>query len=220
MLLCLLECNNGVIFMSFLSYDGLLARCIRYVWRLFLLNICYVICCLPVFTIGAANAALYAAFLNESNDSGTVVPFFLNFKSNFKQATKLWLILAVPFVLLIADWFLIITLEFAGEILVTIGSAIFTVIYCSVFSFVFPLQAHYENTLGKTLHNSLVLGIGMVLYGVFFSTLALLPVILFFVDLNLFLHFLSFWIFLGFSFTANLQSMILKHIFNTIQPRS
>lgn len=59
------------------------------------LNILWLISSLPIFTIGASTTALFYCTLKmaEDRDEGLTRMFFRAFRSNFKPATKLWLIL-------------------------------------------------------------------------------------------------------------------------------
>ena len=63
------------------------------------LNILWLICSLPIFTIGASTTALFYCTLKmaEDRDEGLTRMFFRAFRSNFKPATKLWLILLARF---------------------------------------------------------------------------------------------------------------------------
>ena len=73
-------------------------RGIGYVLDYFFLNMLWILCCIPVFTIGAATTGAYYASLRLMNedDDAVIQNFFKSFKSNFKQATLLWLpVLAV-----------------------------------------------------------------------------------------------------------------------------
>ena len=65
------------------------------IFDLILLNICFVISCIPVVTIGAAMSALYSVTLKMADGEFgyTADTFFSSFRSNLKQATQLWLIL-------------------------------------------------------------------------------------------------------------------------------
>ena len=57
------------------------------------LNVLTVLLSLPVVTAGAATAALYDATWRILQDEGSVYgAYFRAFKSNFKQATVLWLL--------------------------------------------------------------------------------------------------------------------------------
>ena len=59
------------------------------------LNILWVVCSLPVFTLGASTAALCTAVRNMIRESGhwNSAAFFRAFRDNFKKSTLLWLIL-------------------------------------------------------------------------------------------------------------------------------
>ena len=59
------------------------------------LNILWLVCSLPIVTIGASTTALFYVTLKmaEDRDDGLTRMFFKAFRENFKPATKLWLIL-------------------------------------------------------------------------------------------------------------------------------
>ena len=59
------------------------------------LNILFVICCIPVITIGASVTAMYYVTLKmvRNEESYITKSFFKSFKLNFKQATAIWLII-------------------------------------------------------------------------------------------------------------------------------
>ena len=69
------------------------------------LNILWLVCCLPVFTAGAATAALYhTVFLYHNKEDDAVLrPFFRAFRANFKQSTLLFLPLLAALLLVIFD---------------------------------------------------------------------------------------------------------------------
>ena len=62
---------------------------------LILLNILFLLTCLPIFTMGAAATALYTMcfrFMREEYRS-IVKPYFQAFRDNFRQSTLIWLLL-------------------------------------------------------------------------------------------------------------------------------
>lgn len=69
------------------------------------LNILWLVCCLPVFTAGAATAALYhTVFMYHNKEDDAVLrPFFRAFRANFKQSTLLFLPLLAALVLVVFD---------------------------------------------------------------------------------------------------------------------
>ena len=72
------------------SYDSKFTQVMSYIADLFILNIIFLICCLPVFTIGAAQAGLYTAtrqMIDPSDDRSVFKAFFRGFASGFGKIT-------------------------------------------------------------------------------------------------------------------------------------
>ena len=67
------------------------------------LSICWTVCSLPVFTVGAATAALYDAVFHgvRKGEMGDYSRFFHTFRDNFKTAT----VVTLPFLALAAGLF-------------------------------------------------------------------------------------------------------------------
>lgn len=81
--------------MKLFDYDGPLMRALVYLGELILLNLLFLLCCLPVITAGASAAAMYTvAFRNLDGKGGHVCrQFFSAFRANFKKATLQWLVM-------------------------------------------------------------------------------------------------------------------------------
>ena len=199
--------------MKFLSYDGILAQCIRYVWSLFLLNLCFLICCIPIVTIGAAISAMYACFLNESTTSSVILRFFRAFLANFKKSTLLWLLVLLIGSMLGCSWFFLLTYQPPNNGLMMAALMVLTVLFSSVITFVFALQARYENSVLLTLKNAWILSIGKLFSGLLMSFVNLFPIIMFMVNLDVFVNVVAIWIPLGFALQMQINALILRRIF-------
>lgn len=77
------------------SMNGHYSRIMNWLWNVLVINILWVLCCLPVFTIGVASTAAYYAMAKcvRHNTGKVVSEFFSSFRANFKQAFLLTLIL-------------------------------------------------------------------------------------------------------------------------------
>lgn len=130
--------------------------------NVFGLNICFIIACLPIVTIGASFTALYSMCirLQENEEETIIYPFFTEFKKNFKQATLTWLALVVAFVVMVAE-FLVIQ-KVGGVIGVVYFFVLFIELLIVVLAipFLFPLIARYKNTFLGTIKNSIILSVG------------------------------------------------------------
>lgn len=144
--------------------DSRLWRGVGYVLDYFFLNILWILCCIPVFTIGAATTGAYHASLRIMNedDDAVIQNFFKSFKSNFKQATLLWLLVLAVAAFLALD----ISLCFRySQVSHTMIAVVFIMLICIAFLvlltvlYLFPLQSWFYNTLMATLRNALVLGV-------------------------------------------------------------
>ena len=132
------------------------------------LNILWVVCSIPVFTMGAATTALYDVSLKIVRDEETSLTrqFFKSFRSNFRQATVLWMILFGIGLLLVGDgwvlWHLRAASTGAVAIMWTLLLAVLivaSIAYVIVLLYVFPLVASVSNTNRAMLKNSFLIGI-------------------------------------------------------------
>ena len=80
--------------MGFLSNDSPLGRMFGRVGDIIIVNLLFVLCSLPVLTIGASLCAMNFVLLKKrkGDEVPVVGTFFAAFKENFKQGTITWLI--------------------------------------------------------------------------------------------------------------------------------
>ena len=112
--------------------------------NLVMLNILWLLCCIPVVTAGAATSALYdTVFQYHTNrDDAILRPFFRSFRNNFKQSTMLFLPLLAVLSLLGFD---LVYLVFSGKgtsILFLLIIALMLVM--GILVHLFPLIARFE----------------------------------------------------------------------------
>ena len=204
--------------MKFLTYDGPLAQAVRLLWHYFILNLCFILCSMPIVTIGAALTALYSVTLSSPEDTDYVNKYFSAFRSNFKQATIIWLIVLIPLSLLLVCTYLTLVVAFPGNSMFRAAELVLIVILVTFLSYVFPLQARYDNPLKITLRNAFVLCIGALLPGLLMSFITLIPVFTFMISTGLFVRLIAFWPFFGFSLTVRINSHICMFVFSKLDP--
>lgn len=114
----------------------------------FFLSVLWAVCCLPVFTIGAATTALYYVTLKmASNQEGKLTEsFFRSFRQNFRQATGIWLGFLAIGALVAFDlmWGMNSGSPFGTAMFVCMCAAAALLLMC--LSFVFVLLARISNT--------------------------------------------------------------------------
>lgn len=189
---------------------------------LVILNILWLVCCIPVVTIGASTTAMYHVVRHWQKDSvsSVVRDFFQSFKDDFKQATPVYLILLIPTVAVVMNAMLIFNPDNSAAVplYLLVIWFISALILLFISSFVYPVMAFFSDTLFKTLRNAMVLALAHLPRTILISILNLLPVIILFVDLSFFLQSSIFWLLIGGALVAYLNMSILKPVFKKLVP--
>jgi len=125
------------------------------------LNILYIICCIPIITIGAATTSLYYITMKMvADEEGYITKsFFKAFKDNFIKATIVWLLAIAAFVIMIIDFIIIFSMEETVGKIVFVILCMVCVIYVMVMIYIFPLLAKFENKIRHSLKNALLISI-------------------------------------------------------------
>ena len=154
--------------MKFLSYESPFSQMLLKLCSSCYLNLLWLICCLPVVTVGASTTALYYTTLKivrDEDETSLTRMFFRSFRQNFRQSTLLWLIMLAAGLLLAGDGYILYHLRASSTgtaaVLWTLVLALViaaAVLYCIVLVYVFPLVASVSNTTLAMLKNSFFIG--------------------------------------------------------------
>lgn len=152
------------------NLDNPVMRFMSRLFDLMYLNVLFVICCIPVITIGASLTALYSVTLKMVKNEETYIgrDFFKSFRMNFKQGTIIWLITVVAGAILAADYQLVTQMSMKGSSVLRIGILSISLICFCMFIYVFPLLARFVNTVKVTIKNSLLMCIAHLPYTALF----------------------------------------------------
>lgn len=194
--------------------DNIVIRILTRVFDLILLNILWVICSLPVLTLGASTAALYSVMMKVvANEEGYLIRGFLTaFKKNFKQSTIVWLILLAAGAVLGIDFMIMGRLEGlpvkAG--MVVIGAAV--LIYLIEIIFIFPLIAKFENTTVNMMKNALLIPLSRLPYMLPVFLLTIVCVLLTFLNQTTVMAGAVVWSLIGGALLAYANSFIIREM--------
>lgn len=141
--------------MKLFSIDGPFYQFFSRLWDMIKLNFCWLICCLPIVTIGASTVAAYSVTLKMVDEQEGYVArqFFKAFKANLKNGIPLGILTMIAVYAIYLDF----EIFFATEnppvyVLIAAIVAIFVCALCLIYAY--PLSARYENTMINTLKNS------------------------------------------------------------------
>ena len=120
---------------------------------LILAGILWLLCCLPVITAGAATAALYYAVVKcVRHERGNLIPvFFGALRSNFRQATPVWLVYLLYLALGLGNVIAMGQLGLEKGSLLFYLTRLFFVPAALTLPWVFPLISRLENSFAGTM---------------------------------------------------------------------
>lgn len=197
------------------------------VWRfmgkladLMILHLLWIICSIPIFTIGASTTAVYYVTLKLVRDEEgyTVKSFFKSFKENFKQSTIIWLMILVLGIILGVDLRLYINAMGSGGNIQRIMAILFfslAVLFIMTLMYVFPLQAKFYNPIKRTLINAFFMSVRHLPY----TILMIVITVLFYACVLLIPQMSLFLVVFGITFPAFLNSYFYVKIFDKYIPK-
>lgn len=200
---------------DFFNIDNSFFRFLSRMADLMILNILFILCSLPVFTIGASLCALFYVLLKmRENEEGYIARSFLKaFRENFKKGTAIWLIMLFLGLIFRQDIGILRqkTGILAGVLRVIIY--LLVILWGSTSVYVFPLQARFENTIKNTMRNALFMAAANVKQTVAMLVMVTAPVILTVKSITTMWYSILFWLMIGFAAIAWFQTHYLRTIF-------
>lgn len=167
--------------MGLFNINGGFSKFVNRALDLMELNFLWLLCCLPIVTIGASTCAAYYVSLKMVDDEeGYVGKMFMKaFVANLKQGTVMWIITAV---FIYVGWLLWQIVIKADDVnfLVIVGVIIYTAIAVLVNLFPYPMIARYENSLKNIIKNSVGMSLLFFWKTVFIVILLAVEVLLIF----------------------------------------
>lgn len=138
--------------------DNMVIRILNRIGDILILHFLWLLCSLPIVTIGASTTALYYTAMKavKYEDGYVARRFFKSFKENFKQSTIIWLIML--FAGFLCGWYLSYSIETHKSVL-TMFSTILTCVYVFILIYVFPLQSKFDNKITVTIRNAFLLSV-------------------------------------------------------------
>lgn len=196
--------------------DSFLMRFLSRVADMMLLNALWVISCLPIITIGAATTAMYHVTLKlaKGEEEGIFKTYWRGFRANFLPATKVFLILLVPMLIVVADVAVLLTgaLGKGWIIICVLPAAVFAMIW----AYAFPLVAKFDNEPMTTVKNAMLLSIGNFPRSIVMVVLNMLPIIWLIAEPISFFRYSVVLVLGGFAWIAYGNGILLHKIFDSI----
>ncbi len=198
--------------MKIYSEDNQLFDILSRIGDLIILNILFILGCLPVITIGTSLTAMYSV-VNKmiKKECINVIPEYINaFRENWRQSLFLWIIILALTIILWVDIEFLKLLN--NSILLTLIYGI-CILGFIIVSYLFPTIAYFHNTIFHFIKNSIVFSLlnpVTTISIVFFNSLIFIMIFIggIWMQGGLFLYLLC-----GFSFVAYRNGKALIRVF-------
>lgn len=203
------------------SYESPLMQGLATAADFMMLNILFLICSIPIVTMGAAKTALYRVMFDMAEQKGnTFKRFFKSFVSELKTITPIFLLelLIIGFLALEIFWMTGNSLTFLGQATlrspVTVVLLLTMVIVGMVFSNIPAQVAMFNSTRKEYLRNGIYIALTKFFRCLLVSLMDLLPLFVFLWNPYYFFMVGPIWVFFYFSVTVNLSVKLFKKPFD------
>ena len=188
--------------------------------NLVVLNILWLVCCIPVFTAGAATSALYyTVFQYHSKvDDAVLRPFFHALKANFKQSTLLLLPLLAVLGVLVFDILYLVSHGTGTAMLFLLIAAVMFVMGMLVH--LFPLISRFDMNTKALLRTAFSLMVLHLPATITVIMLTFLPIVLLLFQPSFFLRVGVAWAGIWFSAIAYFFGKFLLKVWDKYTPSS
>lgn len=199
---------------SIFSYESTPMQILMFLGDLIILNILFLVCCIPIFTIGAAQAGLYTGLrvlADKEDDSSASGAFFRGFATGFGKVTAAWGIMTL----------VLAVVCFAGYIAIYNGAPLWIIAIgiavCALFqSLVSAFHSRFDCTPMQLIRNTWFLVIAHPLRSIGVALLIWLPVLVFLWDVYPFMMATPIWGTLYYSTAFLFANTFLKKPFQTL----
>ena len=202
------------------NMDNGLFRFLGRMADLMILNLLFILCCIPVVTAGASLTAMYYVALKLwDNEEGYISRnFFHSFRQNFKQSTILWLItLAVGF-LFFMDFRILSVMEGSYVKVLQIMVSAVAIISLIVAEYTFPVLSRFDNSIKNTLRNALLMAIVNFPYTLVILIILVAPIVVTLINAYTIWWGILVWLLIGFALCAYGKAYLYQKIFIKYMP--
>lgn len=190
--------------MNLFSYESKPMQILMQLGDLIILNLLYLLCCIPVFTIGAAQAGLYSGIKtlqDPDDDTYCTKAFFKGFRSGFGQITAAWCVLFAAELVLTMVAFLCVYYGQTTHADLPLWAAIIALAVTALFqSLTTVFHSRFNCTAMQLIRNAWFLATAYPIRSLAVAVLTWIPAISFaFLDISQFMALTPLWLTVYFS---------------------
>lgn len=176
--------------MNIFDYNSKFNQLLMTLADVIILNVLYILCCIPIFTIGAAQAGLFTGIrvlLDKEDDSSVAKAFFRGFASGFKTVTVANIIMLVVVALSAYLVYAVVVLRLLsnGGLIPMILSIVVLALAYATHCIIGPFHATFGCTVGQLIRNAFFVVVAYPLRSLALAVMMALPVALLLTSYNI-----------------------------------
>lgn len=188
---------------------------------LIILNLIFLVCCIPVITIGPALTALHYVLMKMCRDeeSYLIRSFFKSFKENFRQGVIINLIVLAAALILYMDFNLISAMTGTVAKALYYIFLVLALLFAMMYMYIYPLLAKFYNSIATIFKNSMLMAIRHLPYTLLCLVVSALPIGIFLIpNYQAQATLLMLFFLMGCSLVAFINDHFFVKIFNNYIP--
>lgn len=207
--------------MNIFSYESKFTQAMLMLADLIILNICYLICCIPIVTISAAQAGLYTgvrSMLDKDDDRSVFKAFFRGFRDGIGTSCVAGTVVLIAQA--ISIWVFFYAYYYYGSnnsMLPMILSIVLMAVIYITHSILGAFHSRFGCTVGQLIRNSFFVAFAYPLQSIGVGVLTILPLAIIMIAPQIFIGGAIAFLALYYSTAALLSSVLLKKPFERLE---
>lgn len=207
-------------FGKFFSYESRFFQIMVLISKWMLLNFIYLICCIPLITIGAAGAGMMNAarvIQDPDDDSSCVQAYFRGFTSGFWKITAIWSVLLIFIGAMLYILFAVIYFDAILHDAPVISAAVILAVCLLYQTMAIAFHSRFDCSIRQILRNTGFMILMHPIRALGMTLLLWTPVILALLDLNLFFRCTPVWMFVYYGAAYQGCAKLIKKPFMEVE---
>lgn len=204
------------------NMDSPIFRTLGKLADLMILNIVFIICCIPIITIGPALTGMsYVTLKMAEGEEGYIVKgFFKSFRENLKQGIIIGVIMLVIGLVLGLDMLILKDATGSMVTVLRVGITIAAFFYLMIMVYLFAVLARFYNSIKTTIKNSFIMAIADFPRTIAMILITVGSVIVTFLTAETLMYGILIWIMFGFALISYCNCFFLKKVFAKYMPKT
>ncbi|MCC8141652.1 MAG: YesL family protein [Lachnospiraceae bacterium] len=199
------------------SMDSGIWKAMEFVYKMIIINLLFVLTCLPIFTIGASVSAMaqfqFHVIEKREETDGIAKQYFSAFKENFKNSTILWLIYLAFLVVVGLNILLVYNTNPPNRVMIMVCLGIALFFLTMVMMYGLAMQGRFVNSLRDMIVKAFWIGLSGLPYTIVIVLMILACLVVTFISTMTIFVTLPIWILLGFYAVGYLCNLMYLRVF-------